>query len=208
MLPPPPPTCDLSNTSPELCELFLNHFINKVNDIRKQISAPNNVLIVIPDLSPTNRFNSFSTVSLPYLFEVLCHMKTTTCSLDVIPTRFLKDVFSVVGPSILSIINLSLTDGIVPCSFKHVVVQPLLKKPNLSTSDFNNFRPISKLPFLSKILEKVVCNQILDFMVSNNIFEKFQSGFRALHSTETALLKVSNDLHLAADTGESAILIL
>lgn len=60
---------------------------------------------------------------LSSLFEVLCHMTTTTCSRDVIPTRFHKDVFSVDGPSIWSIINLSLTDG--PSSFKHALVQPL-----------------------------------------------------------------------------------
>lgn len=60
-------------------------------------------------------------------------------------------------------------------------------KPSLDASVLNNFRPISKLPFLSKILEKIISTQLISFLNNNDIFEKFQSGFRSLHSTETPL---------------------
>ena len=102
---------------------------------------------------------NFEPVSLMFLKEIISHMKSATCSLDVIPTKFLKEVLDTVGPSILWIINDSLTRGIFPSSFKHAEVQPLLKKPTLDPSVLNNFRPISKLPFLSKVLEKVVSTQ-------------------------------------------------
>ena len=96
---------------------------------------------------PTSRvihsyFSCFEPVSLPFLKKLISQMKPAMCSLDFIPTKFLKEVIDTVGPSILLIINSSLKSGTFPHSFKHAVVQPLLKKPNLDTSVLYNFRPI------------------------------------------------------------------
>ena len=87
-----------------------------------------------------------------------------------------------------------------------VLVQPLLKKPSLSTDDLNNFRPISNLNFISKILEKVVAIQA--HLSSNSLSSSFQSAYRIFHSTETTLLKIHNDLILAMDRGVVTSLIL
>lgn len=107
-----------------------------------------------------------------------------------------------IGPCILFLMNLLLLVGCVQTAFKHAAVHPVLKKSNLDQKDPANYRPISKLPFVSKILEKVVFFQIQAYLVANNITDKFQSH----HSTETALLSVYNDLLVFADSGRPAIL--
>ena len=136
------------------------------------------------------------------------HLRPANCPSDSIPSRLLKEVFSIVQSFILLLIKRSLSSGCVPSSFKHASVQPLLKKKNLDPLVLSNFRPISKLPFMSKVLEKVVFNQLQEVLQKANVGELFQSGFKSLHSTESALLKVVNDLLLNLDTVNCALILL
>ena len=62
-----------------------------------------------------------------------------------------------------------------------------------------NFRPVSNLSFMSKIVEKVVAKQLTEYLDCNSLLRKLQSGFRRFHSTETAVLKVLSDVYCAID---------
>ena len=173
--------------SPAVCENFLHFFIGKVTSVWAQISPSASDPSVSVPCSAV--FDQFEPVTLSFLQELFGHLKPSGSPNDAVPPRLFKKVSPTVGPSVIVLINRSLSSGVVPENFKHAAVQPLIKKPALDPAVLANFRPISKLPFLSKILEKVVHSQLMAFLKQHNILEVFQSGFKMLHSTESALLK-------------------
>ena len=113
------------------------------------------------------------------------------------------DILPTLLPTITKIITISLETGTVPHSMKKAIVSPLLKKLTLDKDVLKNYRyrPVSNLPFISKILEKIVSSRLLDHIESNNLGEPLQSAYKRHHGTETALLKIQSNLLLATRNG-------
>ncbi len=163
------------DASSAVCENFLHFFIDKVISTRAVISPPSNDPSVSVLCSAV--FDKFELVTLSVLHDIVGHLKPSGSPYDAVPPRFVKELFPTVGPSVLAVVNSSLSSGVVPENFKHAVVQPLIKKPGLDPTELANVRPISKLPFLSKVLEKIVYSQLMTYLKDHNILEVFQSGF-------------------------------
>ena len=142
------------------------------------------------------------------IIKIINESPSKSCELDSLPTPLLKECISEIIPHITHFINSSLSSGTVSDCFKESLVNPLLKKFGLDNNQLNNYRPVSNLTFLSKILEKVVLKQLLNHMNLNGLEEIFQSAYKKGHSTETALLRVFNDILNGIDTGNICILNL
>ena len=97
-------------------------------------------------------------------------------------------------PLITAIINNSITSGFYPCLYRQAIVRPLLKKTRLDPDEYKNYRPVSNLFFISKLIEKAVSLQLEHYLSQNHLLHIHQSGYLIYHSTETALLKVTNDI--------------
>ena len=194
----------------ELPDGFAKYFISKVEQIRNELDSfsPSPVTVTENPVTNVPSFCSFEPVSVSEIRETILASAPKSCSLDPIPTHLtLQFLDTLLGP-ITQIINHSLQSGTVPNCFKSAIVTPLIKKPNLDPNNFKNYRPVSNLPFLSKILEKVVLKQLKKHLTSNDLIEKFQSAYRQNHSTETALVKIMNDLLLSCDDSKVSILAL
>ena len=89
-----------------------------------------------------------------------------------------------------------------------IAKNPLLKRPSLDSNDFKNYRPISNLRFISKTIEKCVAKQLIQYLDINDLGETYQSAYKRNHSTETALIRVHNDIAMAIDQHNSVILVL
>ena len=129
-------------------------------------------------------------------------------SFPFIPSKLLIECLDSILPSLTDLFNSSLASGIFPQCFKSALVTPILKKRCLDHNDLNNYRPVSNLCFIAKILEKLVLSQVSSYLNSHNLYNTCQSAYRPGHSTETALLKVVNDLFLSLNKGNISVLAL
>ena len=131
-----------------------------------------------------------------------------SCELDPFPSKFLIECLDSILPSLTDLFNFSLASSIFPQCFKSSLVTPILKKRCLDHNDLNNYRPVSNLCFIAKILEKLVLSQVSSFFNSRNLCNTCQSEYCLGHSTETDLLKVVNDMFISHSKGNISVLAL
>ena len=186
---------------------FGKFLAQKIGDIRSvntnQICLPINATSTVTP----SCFSEFNLLSESEVFDLITASSKKSCLLDPIPTKLLNECVDVLLPPITKIINLSLDSGYFPRTWKCALVRPLLKKDGLPPV-FKNFRPVSNLAFIAKLVETVVAKQLQHYLNCNNLFLVFQSAYRQNHSTETALLKVMNDILLNMNNQCVTLLIL
>ena len=107
-----------------------------------------------------------------------------------------------------AIINSSFDEGHFVASGKHGLVPPYLKKIGLDVNDLSNYRPVTNLTHLSKIIERAMLDQLVLFLEEVSVVPRYQSAYRKLHSTETALCKIYDDLVSNTSHGKASLFVL
>ena len=123
-----------------------------------------------------------------------------SCGPDKLPSRLLSLTAILIYEPLTKLFNLSLSQGIYPSKWKEAVVQPIFKNKG-SSSDVNNYRPISLLPSLSKIFEKIVFDRVYKHITTHSLLTERQSGYRPGHNTQMQLVHLTHSLYESLDRG-------
>ena len=176
--------------------------MDKIEAIRSKF--PDKVQNIPQVQKPEIRFqmNFFERASEDKIKKLILSSSSKSCDLDPIPTSVLKKCLDILITHITDIINISMEISTFPQNFKEAHVRPLLKKTCLPKNKLKNYRPITSLGFISKILEKIVANMLQAHIKNNHLSNPLQSAYRKHHSTQSALLKVHRDIIISMDKGE------
>ena len=130
-----------------------------------------------------------------------------TCSLDPINVSKLVEAYESAAPALGAIINSSFDEGHFVASEKCSLIQPYLKKIGLDINDLSNYHPVTNLTHLFKIIERAMLDQLVPFLEEVGVVPRYQSTYRKLHSTETALCKMHDDLVSNTCHGKASLLV-
>ena len=181
-----------------IAEALNSFFVNVSPSLSKELPESQNNYADYLQYSTQIAF-TFDEVSENDTLKLLCSLKESkSTGPDKINARLVKDS-EVICPTLTKIFNSSLQQGIFPEDLKNATISPIYK--NGDKSDYGNYRPISVLSNVAKILKKIVYNQLISYINENNILTNSQFGFRKSHSTTTSLLKSTNKWLLNIDKG-------
>ena len=188
----------------EIAEAFGDFFGRIGRDISTAIEAspvhPNQFLQGnYPD------YLSFNLATEAEISAILSSMRNSCAGHDAIRPLIVKENADSLVPPITHIINLSMIQGSVPDQFKIAQITPVHKAGN--TDLINNYRPISVLTVLSKVLEKVVCKRLVSFFDAHSVLSNSQFGFRRKHSCELPLILATEFIRKALDDGDHVIAV-
>ncbi len=187
-------------------------FYRKIANIREQLdsrSDPVTSKTQIPAAATTigvSPFSDFNVLTEQDVSALIMSSSRKTSPTDPMPSKLVSEC-SCLLPVITKMINTSLQKGHFPDDWKEALLSPLVKKVGADFT-FQNLRPVSNLPFISKLTEKAASNQTHCHMTVNNLFPPLQSAYRKNHSTETALLKITNDILLNMNKQHVTLLVV
>ena len=186
------------NSPKDLASKFNSFFKDKISDIRRQF--PQTDKAFYSKSFRGTRLEVFRPATLDEIKSIVSKYGLKSSTEDPLPSKLLSLVSDLLIPIWLELVNLSLEQGSMDC-LKSAVILPLLKGLDsvLDAEIFKNYRPVSTLQFLGKLIERIVGSRLDEHMDYNNLHCRNQYGYKKGHSTETLLVKIVNDLLLSCD---------
>ena len=169
----------------ELAEDFAQFFRQKIDGIQHQFKHIPQYKLPPRD-TPT--LKSFTTITENDLLKQIMEMPTKTCDSGIIPTKLLKEILPTIIPALTKIWNLSIDNGVFSEKWKSATVKPLIKSHSQGTIH-QQYRLVSNLTFLSKVVEKITLNQFTQHCENYHLLPDYQSAYRKFYSCETSLIK-------------------
>ena len=196
---------EIITNSYDIASKFNSHFISIGKKISDSIDS-NNLADPLSYLktSPTNSF-FFSKIYRFDIQNIILQLKNKSCSIDSYPIKVIKILAPILSSILAILINKSFITGKFPDALKIARVTPIFKTGD--KQDISNFRPISILPIISKIYEKVVLIQILSFIDKFKLLHNNQYGFRPNRSTTQAILDNLQFIYNNLDAGNTVLSI-
>ena len=186
---------------------FFNQKILKIRANLPQDDCPCIEDSETPNLNSQSYLNKFEPCTEHELSEIIKEHGIKCAPTDFLPTSILNDNIESLIPLLCKLVNQSLSEGSID-GLKIADIIPTLKDHKLDPNDFKNYRPISNLSFLGKLIERVVLSRLNEHLNRNNLNIPQESAYKKHHSTETILLKVTNDLLMACDSKSATVLML
>ena len=189
---------------------FTDFFLQKINQIRNDIENDPYVDVTMRlnyQSSCNSNFFHFNILTDEDILKLVTQMPCKLNGDDPILLSYLKEHSAYFIPSLNHIVNLSLQSGVFPQLLKHGKVSPILKTRNSDSELLKNFRPITTLPFLSKLLERAASSQLVSYLECNNLIPKYQSAYLKDHSCETALFSFTNTVQQMLSEGKTVLLV-
>ena len=206
------PVMPSSMSNDELASCFSDFFAAKVDRIRGEIDSDvankEFSVNIVADFALTITFSQFSPVTEADVRRYIRESRKTCCPLDPINVSKLGSAYDHAVPMVVAIINASFVEGNFVVSEKRGLLRPYLKKIGLDVDNLGNYRPVTNLSYLSKVMERAMLEQLVPFLEEVGAIPHCQSAYRKFHSTETALCKIYDDLVSSTCLGKVSLLIL
>ena len=188
-----------------LAEEFADFFIEKINKIQEELDHFD--LYEPTTMEQIVARQSFLPITAFEVKKLVMDMKPKTNELDLLPVTFIKENIEKFVDLLVNIVNISLQLGVFAKEWKMALLYPLIKKAGLDVIK-SNFRPVSNLSFISRLVEKAAINQLAQHGDYHDLSPHYQSAYKKNHSCETSLLRLTNDALWAMEQQQATIVVI